>query len=295
MAEVRRGHQRPDPYPPCHAGRRGQHGNGGVPGAVGHAAPPDVVVGPRGGEADRIGPLPLAPGLLPSIGREDHEPDAHGGQGSATRPRRESSGRRGLRAAPIELRSVFLGEGEQLRPLLPFVEDDGAEDVGHAFVRREGGRLVCEGRHGPRAFGTQPGKTDVAVMPRREPARTSRGPRHSGRRRPTWSPRWRVAPAGSSRNTPGSVAVASPLMTVGGFACAWRIAAAVRSRRSVSGQTQARSQRASSGSRRSIGERSIPIRDANGGSCAATGGCPPTTWQEIWTAASTGPVAPCGP
>ena len=64
------------------AGRGGQHGYGGVPGPVGHAAPADVVVGPRRGEAGVVGPLPLPARLAPAVGRKDDQADSHGDERS---------------------------------------------------------------------------------------------------------------------------------------------------------------------------------------------------------------------
>ena len=74
-----------------------------------------------------------------------------------------------------------------------------------------------------------------------------------------------TVPFGRSPKTPGRTSLASPATTGGGSCWARRMDAAVRSRRPVSGQTQASSHRASSGSARSTGERSIPTRDASRG------------------------------
>ena len=74
-----------------------------------------------------------------------------------------------------------------------------------------------------------------------------------------------------------------------------RMDAAVRSSRPESGQTQASSQRTSSVFSRSIGARSMPIRDTMGGSRGAIGGRPPSTVHSILTGESAGPVAPNEP
>ena len=174
------------------------------------------------------------------------------------------------------------------------VEEHGAEDVGDAIVRRLGGRTFCECGHRSGAFGAQPRQGTfpgcfvedsderLAILDTQIGERP--GGHDDGRRA-----------VGSSCNTPGSTSVASPATTRGGIRPGLRdrgggVREAVGVRPDAGEEPSA-----SSGLPGSIGERSIPTRDANGGSCLAMGGRPPTTWHERRTAASTGPVAPYGP
>ena len=80
MAEVRCGDERAQPDALGDGGRGGEHGHRRMPGPVGHAAPPDVVVGPRRVKPGAVGPLPLPAGLGPAVGGQDDEADAHGVQ-----------------------------------------------------------------------------------------------------------------------------------------------------------------------------------------------------------------------
>ncbi len=80
VPEVRRGDQRAEPDACRHGRRGGEHGHRGVPWPVRHAAPADVVVGPRRAEPDAVGPLPLAAGLGPAVGGQDDEADVHGAE-----------------------------------------------------------------------------------------------------------------------------------------------------------------------------------------------------------------------
>ena len=144
--------------------------------------------------------------------------------------------------------------------------------------------------------------------PRRSPrrwavVRTRRGagrrtpPARPGRssRTPRWSSRSRWPRRADLARTLGSTALARPATTVGRSCWASRMEASTRSARPVSGHTQASSHRASAGSDRSIGERSIPTRAASAGSRSAIGGSPPVTSQLIRTVESAGPVAPWRP
>lgn len=80
MAEVGRGDECAETDPSCDGGGGREDGDGGVPGAVGHAAPADVVVRPRGREPDVVCPLPLAAGFGPTVGGKDDEADPHEGR-----------------------------------------------------------------------------------------------------------------------------------------------------------------------------------------------------------------------
>ena len=62
MPEVRRGDERAQADALGDGGRGSQHGHGGVPGPVGHAAPADVVVGPAPCGSRRDRPTPTAAG-----------------------------------------------------------------------------------------------------------------------------------------------------------------------------------------------------------------------------------------
>ena len=112
----------------CDRGRGGQHGHRGVPRTVGHAAPADVVVGPRRGE----------PG--PSAHSHWRRASLHRSLGRMTRPTRTKPTVGGYRC-----RRGQRGGGEALepRPLGHRVAQSGAADERRLAVPARGGRRTA--------------------------------------------------------------------------------------------------------------------------------------------------------
>ncbi len=77
VPEVGRRDERAQPQRRGGGGHRRQHGDGSEPRAVAEALPGEVVIGPRGVRAQRLGPGPHRSGLAPAHGGQDHHSQAH--------------------------------------------------------------------------------------------------------------------------------------------------------------------------------------------------------------------------
>ncbi len=77
MAEVRGGDQRAQPHGGRRTGRRREERDGREPGPVPQVPPGQVVVGPGGVGAERLGALPDGLRLAPGHRGQDHDSDAH--------------------------------------------------------------------------------------------------------------------------------------------------------------------------------------------------------------------------